>query len=189
MNAKSHECLEASEKLVGAIDVGSRFPSNVYRGVWSDFYLFDPDWMFEGAFVDKVSSLLAFEGATCACLANLDSDVGDTSSAFFIDSGITADVYQCRLQGTSPGNGWIYAMGRFACISNKGTWCIYCERQNELAVIGFGQDALCEDFKSVLETVCAGRVADVLAGRADYELSDHVASRDWRREILRQYQK
>lgn len=187
MNINTHECLQASENLARTIDVENRFPNYVFRGTWDRFYLFGSDWIFEGAFMDKVSSLLGVEGSTCACLVNLDCEIDDASRMFLIDHGTTATTYQDLLRGTGPNDGWIYAMDRFACISDQGMWCIYCERQNELAVIGFRQGVSCERYKSVLESVHAGRVADVVAGRTDYELSAHVISREWRKQILRLY--
>lgn len=183
----SQECLQASENLASAIDVENRFPNCIFRGTWGSFYLFDSDWIFESAFVDNISSILDVEGSSCVCLVNLDREMDDATRMFVIDRSTTAASYQNLLRGTGPSDGWIYAMDRFACISDKGMWCIYCERQNELAVIGFRQSISCERYKSMLESVHAGRVADVLAGRADYELSAHVASRQWKDQLLAQY--
>lgn len=187
MNINSSECLRASENLEGAIDLSNQLPNNVFVGAWKNFYLFDSDWIFEGAFVEKISSMLDAEGSSCACLMNLDHNMDHVSRKFIVDRVTTAAAYQSLLRGTGPTDGWIYAMDRFACISDKGGWCIYCERQNELAVIGFRQGVSCERFKSVLESVHAGCVADVLAGRADYELSAHVISHEWKDKILAQY--
>jgi hypothetical protein len=187
MNSKSSGCSKASENLTKVIDVESRFPNYVFHELWCDFHLFDSDWIFEGAFVDKVLSMLDAEGSSCACLVNLDRDMDDALRVFVIDSSATAAAYQRLLRGSGSADGWIYAMDRFACISDKGTWCIYSERQNELAIIGFMQGTSGEMYRSVLEVLHAGRVADVLAGHADYEPSAHVVSREWRDEILKRY--
>jgi hypothetical protein len=187
MNSNLHEYLKVWGDVEKAIDVDSQFPSYVFRGAWNNFYLFDSGWIFEGVFMGKIFSLLDAEGSSCAYLANLDQEMGDASRVFFISRGTTAAAYQSQLCGTGPTDGWIYVMDRFACISDKGMWCIYCERRNELAVIGFRQGVSLERYKSALESVHAGRAADVLAGCADYELLPHVISQEWRDEIFRLY--
>ena len=183
----SQGCLQASENLGRAIDVESRFPDLIFRESWNGFYFFDSDWIFESSFVDKISSMLDTEESSCVRLVNLDRDMDDATRTFVIDRSTTAATYQNLLRGMGPTDGWIHAMDRFACISDKGMWCIYCERQNELAVIGFQQSITREGYKSILESVHAGRITDVVAGRADYELSAHVISREWKDRLLVQY--
>lgn len=46
------------------------------------------------------------------------------------------------LQAGGPECGWFYDMGTYAIISNAGAWCVYCERHNEIAVIGLDRNQL-----------------------------------------------
>lgn len=79
------------------------------------FHLFDSDWMFEAAFVEKVIALLAIERASCACLVNLDRESGSEQASFVVDERTTRDPYRDRLRGFGPGDGWLYEMNRFGC--------------------------------------------------------------------------
>jgi hypothetical protein len=182
---------EACKKAVGNLAVGLDarvgFPGRVLSGKWVDCHLFNSDWIFEGAFVDKVRSMLATEGALCACLANLDRESSDRAAHFMIHDQTTAEEFKGCLQGDGPEDGWIYDLGRFGCVSDRGSWCIYCERDSELAVIGFISDELCHQYDAVLKSLHAGRVAAVVAGRADFELSSHVISAEWKEELARHY--
>ena len=185
----SDECKKAYLNIEREIDAARRLPRNVFRAQWGRFYLFDPDWMFEGAFVPKVSSLLDIEGAQCACIVNLDLDKGvdNCASKFLIDRHSTKDEFQNLLRGTNANDGWVYNMDRFGCVSEKALWCIYCERPSELAVLGIKQGMQYETYGPVLESLCAGRVSDVANGVAAYEFCSHSLSREWQEEILKEY--
>ncbi len=183
----SQACSKTFGNLTATLKVGERWPSRVFHEEWSNFYLFDSDWLFEGLAVEKVSRMLTIEGASCAGLFNLDRDVSEDGSHFVIDKQTTINEYQDRLRGSGPVDGWIYEMTRFGCISDIGFWCIYCERPSELAVVGFKRGVSPEAYQTVLESFHAGRAASVIAGEADYELSSHVISEKWKEEILRNY--
>ena len=187
MDVSSLGCARTSENLMKAIDVGRRYPDNVFGADWSSFFFFDSDWMFEDAFVTKAFALLDAEGSSCACLVNLDHDLEDSPRAFSIDRQTTLEDYGSVLRGTGPVDGLGYAIERFACVSDRGLWSIYCERQNELAVFGLLRGVPGEAYTSFLDSVHARRVTDVAAGSADFGFSEHEISRDWRERLLRAY--
>lgn len=183
----SQACLKAFENIAVALDAKVRLPKRVFRDGWADFHLFNSDWIFEGEFVERVLSMLAIEGASCACLLNLDREASDNEAQFMIHGRTTVEAFQARLRGTGLGDGWVYDIDRFGCTSNKGSWGIYCERPSELAVIGFRLSGSYQQYDAVLESLHAGRVASVATGRAAFELSDQVISGEWKDEIVRYY--
>lgn len=188
MHTKSQLCLETLERTFAkVIDSERRFPNNVFLGVWGGFHLFECELMFEADFVGRAVALLNAEGSSCASLLSLNRARNNTSSVFTIDRDTTAADYESILMGSSPVDGWMYDMDRFACISNKGEWCIYTERNNEIAVIGFREGASIESYRTVLGEMDAGTVADVMAGRAAFDPSPHVISQECREQMPKQY--
>lgn len=187
MDASSLECLRASENLARAIDYRLRYPGNVFREGWGSFHFFASDWIFEDAFVVKALSLLDAEGSSCACLTNLDHDLKDSPKVFSFERRTTPADYQRVLRGTSPANSLKHAIERFVCISDRGLWGIYCERQNELAVFGLRRGASSEAYKPFLDSVSARRVTDVAAGGADFGFSEHEISQEWRERLVAVY--
>jgi hypothetical protein len=177
----------SQSNLLAAIDSEARLPKNVFRPGWGSFCLFDSDWMFEGAFVEKVRLLQGHEGASCACIINLDRDRCDAPYSFAIDERTSVQDYERRLAGVGPGDGWVYDIDRFGCTSDIGTWCIYCERASELAIIGFRGVALQERYHFLLAALHASRVSSVGASPIRFEFSSHSISREWQAEIVRNY--
>lgn len=177
----------AHSNLEAAIDRTTRLPKNVFKPGWGAFHLFNSDWMFEGAFVDKVRRMLQQEGSTCACIVNLDRDGCDALAAFAIEGSTTVQDYQRRLAGAGPGDGWVYDMDRFGCTSDSGTWFIYCERVSELAIVGFRAEALQERHQFVLAALHASRVSSTSASPSRFEFASHSISRAWQAEIIQNY--
>lgn len=74
----------AITNLSTAIDAARRFPANVFIGQWSDFVLFDADWVFDTAFVELTQILLKSERAACACLVDLDAAAEGGAEGLFV---------------------------------------------------------------------------------------------------------
>jgi hypothetical protein len=184
MQLTGQKCPRAYSNLEAAIDRNARLPRNVFRSGWANFYLFNSDWMFEGAFIEKVRTMLQHEGANCACIVNLDRDAGAAPATFAIETSTTVQEYQRRLAGAGPGDGWVYDMDRFGWTSDTGTWCIYCERASELAIVGFRVEAMQEQYQFVLALLHASRVASVGASPSRFEFAAHSISRAWQVEIV-----
>ncbi len=185
----SHDwCETALANLRRAINVERRFPSNVFLGGWSDFYFFDSDWMRVADSVEHVKALLDVEGGQCACLWKLDSEDPNEPRFFFVREETSADEYGALLAGKTPGYGWLDAMERLACASDLGDWCIYCEPNNEIAVIGFRQVDAAHRYSSAMARVHAIRFEDAIREPPlSYGFSERALSREWRDEFLRQY--
>ncbi len=178
---------KAFDHLSRAIQANCRFPSNVFSGTWSDFFFFDVDWIFDAQFVEKIIALSEVEGGQCACIVDLDVPLGSERSSFFIDKEITGLIYQSFLNGPSVGDGWLHGVDRFGCISDIGEWCIYCEKGNEIAVIGIRGNSSVEKYKLVLTKFKSLPIEEAIAQPLSYGFSDRALSPEWRNELLKQY--
>jgi len=189
MDDLDQACAKAAYSLETHIQVDRRFPRNVFSPNWCEFFFFDSDWMFDVAFIEQVKTLLEIERATCACLRNLDatSDDKGIASRFFIGRATTAEEYGSLLRGSAPGLGWICDIERFACSSEISQWCMYCERNNEIAVIAFRQGSSPEQYTKVIKSFKAVPIAEALAQPLAYGFSSQVVSEGWRRELQKEY--
>jgi hypothetical protein len=166
-----------------------RFPRNVFVGRWDQFFFFDADRIFDSAFVDHVKTLLAIEGAACACLVNLDAstETADGDRQFFIDSNTTVSSYKDLLRGHQPGEGWIHDIGRFGCASDLCQWAIYCERNNEIAAIAIQSQPAFDRYRLLLSRLKATGVTDAVSKPMSYGFSPEALSREWRDLLIREY--
>jgi hypothetical protein len=186
-NLQDQQCLRARSNLEMAIKTAARLPQNVFQPGWGSFYLFNSDWMFEGAFVEKIRIMLQQEGSSCACIVNLDRAASDTLAAFAIKGNTSAQEYQRLLAGTGPSDGWVYDVDRFGCTSEIGTWCIYCERASELAILGFNVETLEEKHEFVRAALHASGVSSIGLSPSRFEFASHIISQEWQVEITRNY--
>jgi hypothetical protein len=141
-------CHEARENVSTRVKPDCRFPRNIFAGDWSDFSFFDSDWMTQPDFVDHVKAFLDVDGAQCACLWNLDSEVPNEPRFFFVRQQTTSKEYRAPLRGKTPGYGWLDAMERIACASASSAWCMYCEPNNDISY-GFSERALSPEWRDV----------------------------------------
>jgi len=188
MGAISDRCQMARENVHAAVDPERRFPRNIFTGDWSEFFFFDSDWMTDPNFVELVKTFLNIERAECACLWKLDEEDANASEFFSLRAQTTADEYRVLLAGATPGYGWVSAMERLACTSDGGEWCMYCEPNNEIAVMALRQADAAARYASPMARVHAARFEDAIREPAlSYGFSERALSREWRDEFLRQY--
>ena len=177
-------CFAALNVVRLGIDLTRRFPRNVFTGDWSNFLFFDSDFMFEADYVKRMQTFLKIEGGTCVGLFKVDEDV---NALFTITAETSPQTYQFRLSGTGPENGLIYDMGRFACASDTGDWCMYCERSNEIGVIAVRRFAAAERYKRSFEAFQAVPLAAAISAPLSYGFSSEALSAVWRKTLLEEY--
>jgi hypothetical protein len=179
----------AAKNLDAAVAPGRRFPENVFRGNWSAFFFFDPDLLFEPQFVESARTFLGTENGTCVCLSNLDAvgTQGGLETSIFLDAGTTGEAYVARLRGPSVASGWLYQMDRYGCTSDVGSWCIYCERNNEIAVIAVHENGAPNRVKSAIEQLNALPVEQAIQTPPSYGLSSRGLPVEWRNKLLQGY--
>jgi hypothetical protein len=181
---------QAVANLDAALVTRKQFPENIFLGKWDSFFFFDPDYIFEAPFVEVVKTLMESENGRCACLRNLDimgSDGSLERSLLFLDRETTGEAYQAFLAGPAPGMGWLHMMFRYACASDAGSWCIYCERNNEIAVIAVRRMGNLSLFNSAISSLHALPIEQAIEKPPSYGLSSRSLSVEWRNRLLEEY--
>ncbi len=183
---------KALSNLSTELRLDCRFPKNVFRNGWDQFFFFDPEWIFEPQFVGRVGILLGEEGGSCACLTNLEEAraKGDLEQAsLFLDGSMGTETYMSLIRGSSIGSGWLYQMDRYGCTSDANRWCIYCERNNEIAVLAVRENGVHDIFRSVIVQLNALPIDKAIENPPSYGLSQRVLPLEWRNKLLQAYAK
>ena len=141
------------------------FPDNVFTSHWECYYFFDADLMFQRRFVQILKDLLEIEEGHSACFADFDAKPnGTVPASFTVNGDSSAEEYALILRGDlGKADGWTYRFGRFGCMSDIGEWCIYCERNNEIAVIALREGTLYDKYWPILAELGVARIADAVA--------------------------
>ncbi len=170
------------------IDRTHRFPQYVFEGRWDSFHFFDSDRMLEAHFTQVVKALLHVEGGTCALMIDLDVAGSDEWSRFQFDRDTTEHGYQTFLGGNpATGEGWLYGVDRFACNSNVGEWCIYCESGNEIGVLAIGDKERLPEYQMIIDELHALEIEQAILLPLSYGFSARALSQEWRSELVKQY--
>jgi hypothetical protein len=163
------------------IDVSSRFPSQVFIGAWADFLFFDPDWVIDSSFISTVKAMMEIEGANSACITHLDTQSISSSASFFVRKETSDSEYQSFLNSGM----WVANMGRWGCVSETNNWCIYCERENEIGVIGFEQGGMTGLRSVTARMLKAFPIDKAISGKITYAFKR--MRNDWCIELVRHY--
>jgi hypothetical protein len=132
------DCRKAFANVVDALLPGVGFPYNVFKDSWGNFLFFDADAVFFGHFIWVVKDLLRIESAHSECLVNLSRKSTtdfDEGACMCLHSETTTDQFQERIRAGGDGAWLSDITDNYGCASDLGEWCIYCERQSEVAVI------------------------------------------------------
>lgn len=155
--------------ITTSIDFAAFFPHRVFRRSWRYFLFFESDKMFVASFVDVLIGLMDIEGSTVSGLLNCGKARGglvDESACIFIDRATSGDEYVLRLRAGGPSSGWLFGMDRYGCTSDVARWCIYCEKGNDVAVLGFENATDVTKFSSPVKKLGAEPLQVLLRGGA-----------------------
>jgi hypothetical protein len=144
----------AFDNLSRSLDPDLHLPERVFSTDWRCFRFFPSDRLFDADFIGVVHALLAVERGMTSCLLNLSETRSFSHrhvAALFLDVTVAGTQFVDQLRGDGPASGWLYAMDRYACISDVGRWCIYCEKENDIAVIALRGEMELNDFRQPLQ--------------------------------------
>jgi len=187
MTVSRDYCKIASDNVRAGINSSRRFPQNIFMGSFKELFFFDSDWMTESAFVGHVKAFLEAERGQCACLCKLDLDVAQNVQLLHIHNETSSEEYRALLVGPSPGYGWVDAMERLACASDTGEWCMYCEPNNEIAVIGFRHEGTSPRYLHALSEFRATDISLAIKNEVSFGFSQVASSPEWREAFVREY--
>jgi hypothetical protein len=132
----------AVRNAISRINSERRFPCQVFVGDWTDYLFFHPEILFEAHFVDVKNVLLKEENASVIAVVNLgnaNSNAEEEPRAIFLDRDTTPNDYIAGLMGDGSAMSWMFLMDRYVFASDKGHWSIYCEKENDVAVLAVGE--------------------------------------------------
>lgn len=182
--------LAAFVNIDEAIDFDALLPGFVFTGAWRRFLFCESDRIFGEHFIDAVGGLMRIEGGTVSCLVNLDMSpvlAFDRIAAIYVDRSTTREEYGKALLSGGPQNAWLYRVDRYACASDAGAWCIYCEKSNDVAVIALRNDADYERFREPLDQLWAKPIEELVDGGSSPLFPfDHLVP-EWRTGLLGNY--
>lgn len=180
----------AFDHVIGSINDEPRFPEQVFRGRWTAFLFFDSDFLIAPDFPERVAELLNAERAEVCCLLNFDETqtmTYESAAMRFITARTRSQDYDAMLRRGGPAEGWLFGVDRYGCASDRGGWSIYCERQNDIAVIALHQPGDTEKYASCLKRIHAKPIKDQLeaGGAGLFQFEQMLES--WRRDLARHY--
>ena len=112
--------------------------------------------MFEPASVGILHDMLDAEGSRSICLANLGNvEVYDPPPARYVDRSMDATRYISLLRGNGGPDAWLYLVDRYACASDVGSWSIYCEKEEDIAIFAIRRERDAEKFSTVMDSLRA----------------------------------
>ncbi len=130
------------------------------------------------------------EGSSSVLLSLLGPELIEDNmnhqKSFVMGPRTGVDEYMSVLLGPQIGSGWLYGMYTFACISDAGQWCIYCEKMAELGVIAMRSHVNSEQFSFALHELKALPLAQALRIAPFYALSARLRP-DWREKLRSAY--
>lgn len=180
----------AFRKVVLSLDLMASLPSQVFRGNSSEFMFFESDRMFAPSFADIVKEFLSAEGTTSCCLVNLSRTrtvAYSHAAVIFLEAQVTGVEYDAQLRSGGPATGWLFSMDRYGCASDGGSWSVYCEKDNDVAVVALRDQSAAEQFSSPLRKLHAEAI-DILirqGSAAPFPFSSLTPR--WRDELRKQY--
>ena len=180
----------AFHNVRSSIDSAASLPSHVFSGHWSCFLFFQSDALILPAFADVVRILMSKEGAVACCLLNFTASAElfakvDTAATVVLTRETTGEDFTALMRGPDN-NGWMFWMGRYGCASDRGSWCIYAERENEVGVIALKHENDRVRFTEALALLGAAPIEELIADpMAPLPYQELVE--DWRRRLLENY--
>ena len=184
--------LNALSNVAISINLGKYFPDQIFIGAWDQFLFFSSDQMFSPDFMDVLHKLIREEEADSICLLNIsnygNSDL-EKSSALYLYGYQSHEEYYQALQLGGVANGWLYGVDRYGCASNKGEWCIYCEKENDIAVIALKYRIGLSKFNKSLSQLNAKFIESLLNETKENSFPFDRLVPSWRTSLLRSYSK
>jgi hypothetical protein len=178
---------KAFNNVMRSLDLTKTMPANVFSGVWPKFLFFESDRLFAPEFAEIVGEILSIEHGTACCLLNISETRTfefEKIAAIFLDKTSDNSDYAAALRGTGPEVGWIYVMDRYGCASDTGEWCIYCEKDSDIAVIGFRSESGAMKFESPIEKLWANSIE---AHESAKLIPFHILLPRWREGLIHNY--
>lgn len=166
------------------------FPKNIFSEAWKDYLFFEPSMLFQPIFIEVTHFLLREERASVLALINLDrngpGDHGD-ASAIFLEANTKASEYIAQLKGDGTPMNWLFLMDRYVCASDKNNWVIYCEKENDIAVLAVCPALSTEACLRVEALLKAKSIKNALDPGDNQRFDFNPIVPEWRASLIAEY--
>jgi hypothetical protein len=189
-SANSDAKLAAFCNVTRSVDCDALLPAQIFDESWRSFLFCESDRIFGKHFIGALNELLRLEGGVVSCLANLDLTPVlefEKVAAIYLDRSTTDEEYRDALRAGGPSSGWLYRVDRYACASDKGEWCIYCEKGSDVAVIALRTDYDRDRFSGPLSQLWAKPIEDLIDGGASPLFPFDHLTLEWRQGLVANY--
>jgi len=168
MESRERVALQASalQNIEKSVDAAVTLPFYVLKGDWGPTLFFESDAMDCDFFVDVIHSLCEAEESEVACMINITErrrSLSLDNSVVFLDASLSKEDYMATLKGQPPALGWYYTVDHFACSSDKGLWCIYIEKDNDVGLIAFRRNENLKRFVNAIQILEAESIDSITA--------------------------
>jgi len=173
--------------LLNVLAANNRLPGRVVIGSFPKVAFFDSDNIFHPSFPETVRSFLNVMDCDQAWLVNLDQldDKSDKVRSIEINSSTTSIDYMSELNRIGTTECWIVGTDRFACFPENLRWIIYCEKGNEIALIGFRNAQDYEDSQAAINRIHAVSIDEAIANPPGFGFANF--SEKWRVDLMKNY--
>jgi len=180
----------AVRNAISCIRSEKRFPCQVFVGGWADYLFFYPEVLFEASFIEVKDLLLKEESASIVAVVNLgnaDNKTEEEPQAIFLDRDTAANDYVAELMGDGSPTSWMFLMDRYVLTSDRGHWSIYCEKENDVAVLAVG-DAVSRFTRSQLATLLSATLIGSVPLPGRGRLFDfQILVPEWKSALMAEY--
>ena len=190
MSASTRAKRSAFDHVIGSINDKARFPEQVFRGRWDAFLFFESDHLFAADFSARTADLLNAEQAEVCCLLNFSETATmtyDSAAMRFITADTSSQNYDAMLRQGGAAQGWLFGVDRYGCSSDRGGWSIYCEKQNDIAVIALREPDDKNKYATFLKQTYALPITELLEPGAAVAIWFKQMRESWRRGLTLHY--
>lgn len=155
----------AVENAREAIDSRKRLPEVVFAQKWRSFFFCESDRVFASEFACVLRQLLRDEGAHVASFVSIDKQALEQDhvrlGVAYLRNTISESTYLDMLRDGGP-DCRLFSNERYVLASDVGEWCIYCEKSNDIAVIGFSNQQFTSKHTAAMQLLWAKPIKDLL---------------------------
>lgn len=190
LSASDNKKHKAFDNVIGSINNSTCLPEQVFQGNWNAFLFFESDRLFASNFTLVAKGLLNEERADVCCLLNFnETDVLTYGSAatLFIDAQTSPQAYDAMLRQGGPAKGWMFGMDRYGIASDRGGWSIYCEKENDVAIIALSYPSDKEKYSKYLKQLHAEPIMTLLNASSSASVPFGQLVEPWRHSLVKHF--
>ncbi|NEJ72839.1 hypothetical protein GR197_20240 [Rhizobium phaseoli] len=151
-------------KIFSMLNLENSLPDQVFNKPFQYFRFMEVDLVFSEAFGCSVLSWIDAENSDSLRIGKIVESSSCVDQIRQLNPGSSGTDYVNLLRDGGPDQGWFYDMGTYAIASDTGRWCVYCERYNEVAVLGLDEQSFVR-FSDQLTSLPVQRIEEMVSNK------------------------